>query len=264
MFMQVSTGLATADPTSIRVAGWSESWYDDTIIVDNLLRDFNRLCSKRAALLPNTGVIVAQRFQQVDPVGPARLQLSRFPGTQSECDYPSLALLCRVAGSGVRNSRPMYLRGIPDEMITRGEFSPTFNYGAAVQRFFTELEGYRFRAQSLSAVEVPVLTILDTGEVHTAAPGLAGVAAGSRVQVSRCQKADKTTVSGRFFVASRASDTIFTLANWTAGEVTGGSVRIYETIFPLVPADGVTSGRIVTRKVGRPFGQFRGRQSPRK
>jgi len=263
MFFTVATGSTEDDPSAVRVAGWSESWYDTSIIQENVITDFRKLCAKRAALLPASGTIVAQRYQEVDPVGPSKVDTARFPGGSLLCDYPSLSLYCRVRGSGVRNIRPMYLRGLPDVTITRGEFTPSFTYAATLQRFFTELQGFSFRAQALGNQTVAVLTILATGEVHAAAPGLTGVAAGSKVSITGCRTEGGKVISGTFIVSAAASPTIFTLANYPATVTTGGNVRLFGNIYPEVPADGVTVSRVVTKKVGRPFGLFRGRQSPR-
>lgn len=260
MYIQVATGDAEDNPAAIRLGGWSESWYDDFAISPEVKNSFRTLCTKRAALLPDTGVIVAQRYQTIDPPSPAAIELQRFPGASGPCDYPSLSLLCRVAGTGVTTTRPMYLRGIPDAFIVKGEYRPSQAYTNKLNAFITELRDWNFRAQ-VQSTQVPIIGIEADGTV-TLEADLVGSAARSKVNVVRTQViATKRLVGGKFFIATWTNAFTFKLRNWTAGETQGGSIRLVSYTYPAIPANGVTTGRIVTKKVGRPFEVFRGRKS---
>lgn len=263
MFLQVATGSAESNPAAVRLGGWSETWYDDVTITGGTKAAFRTLCQRRAALLPATGIVIAQRYQGIDPPTPAAIELARFPGASGLCDYPSLSLLCRVAGAGVVNTRPMYLRGIPDAQITRGEFTPSADYTAKVNKFYEELEGWNFRAEQ-KGVQVPIIGIEADGTV-TVAEELAGAVVRARVTVNRTDLVSGGSKGGKFYIDSvTTAGFVFKLRGWTFGEASKGSIRLTNFIYPNIGANSVTQGRIVTKKVGRPFEVFRGRKSKKR
>lgn len=265
MILQQSTGSAEANAAAIRLAGWSETWYDDASNgIDSIKRQFKALCQKRAALLPSTGVVKGQRYQQVDPVGPAAIDTLQFPGGQGLCDYPSLALYGRVSGSGVVNTRPMYLRGVPDAQITRGEFTPSSDYRGKLTAFLNELQDWNFRCTDKSGAQVPIISIADDGTVTTS-EALTGAALYKRVKVIKTNIAlTGASFGGLFYIGTFTSGNVFKLTGWNKGEASGGSIRLYDFIYPSIPAGGASIARVVTKKVGRPPELFRGRRSKRR
>jgi len=263
MFFQVATGNVAENPQAIRLGGWTESVYDDNLTSANTAT-FPKLMARRAALLPDTGLIVAQRWQNLDPVGPATITLQRYPGSSGPCDYPSLSLLCRFVGEGVRNSRPYYLRAVPDAMITRGEYTPDANFRRRVNVWISEMGGWNFKAQDLGNQVLDIIGIEADG-TFTLAGDLVGLAANSRVKVFRTTVLLTERQVGGYFWVTQPTPTSYKLVNWPHGESAGGTMRLANYIYPNIPnADGGTTGRIVTKKVGRPFEQFRGRQSNRR
>lgn len=265
MILQQSTGSAEADAAAIRVAGWTESWYDDGgNPFDSVKRQFRALCQARAAILPTSAVIKGQRYQLVAPTGPASIDTAIFPGNKGLCDYPALAIYGRVAGTGVVNTRPLYLRGVPDAQITRGEFTPSATYNRALKAFIAELDGWNFRCTDKSGPTVPIVGIAADGTVTTSEP-LTGAARYKRIKVL------KTTVNltgnfagGLYYIGTFTDTQNFKLTNWTAGEASGGSIRLYDFTYPAIGANAVTISRVVTKKVGRPPELFRGRRSKRR
>jgi len=260
MFINVATG-DQSNPAAIRVGGWSFSVYETSIINPSRKAEFRRLCQAYAGLLPSTGVVVAQRYQDLDPLGPSGVELMRFPGVAgSDNDYPSMALYCRTAGTGVANTRPLYIRGIPDAMIVKGEFVPTAAYTRALETFKGEMEGWNFRARDKSAPAVPVVSIGTDKFVTTETP-LTGVVVGSMVRLLRYTPYDsRADLKKVYKVKTVTTESFFELDGFpTNGAGEGGSIRLNAYTYPNIPSGGVTVGRIVSKKPGRPFDLFRGR-----
>jgi len=258
----------TGASLNTRVGGWSESWYTDRTGPDLLPRDFNRLGRLRAALLPNGARIIGQRYQQVDPKGSSSTGSIVFPGTAGiACDIPAMSLFYRARGQGVLNQRPLYIRGIPDARVVEGEYSPSNTYTQALTAFFNGLALWRFRARSLVADATPFLTIQQSAPtVGTYITTIANTwAVDNIVQISGVL-VNGRKVEGQFRVSAVSTPQTGTFENWTAGNGTGGKGFFKSTFYPLVEPTSLdpNSGRIVTKKVGRPFGQFRGRASARR
>jgi len=261
-FTNVATGSA-GNPAAIRVGGWSFTVYDTTLVSPDQKRLFRVLCEKYAELLPSSGVVVAQRYQNLDPLGPSGTELMRFPGVAgTDNDYPSMALYCRVAGEGVANTRPMYIRGVPDDMIKKGEFVPTPAYERSLKAFNSELAGWNFKARDKSQPNVAIYNIESDGTVTTEVP-LTGVVNGSIVRLLRVKAFDsRVQLKKTYKVEGLVSESQFKLKGWTEGvEAGGGSIRLNAYVYPNIPANGVTVGRIVSKKPGAPFDLFRGRAS---
>ena len=272
MLMQLATNVS--DPTAVarRLGGWSESWYWEGASIQDLYiymfggqigvgEGIGGFCPARAALLPNGASMVGQRIQQVDPVGQSQSLSRNFPGTAAiAADVPQMALLCTIPGKNVKNIRRTILRGIPDARVVEGEFSPSNAFVAAVNLFFDALNNWRFRGVDLAQPNLPIITIDATGVIQMGALS-AGFAVNDLVKVLRSHSAANDPVGGVFMVESIPSATSIKVRNWTAGACTGGTVRKHAFVYPIVDGDNCSIGRIVTKRVGRPFTQYRGRRS---
>jgi len=262
MYIDVITGGGAGVAAVGRKGGWSEGVYDNTELSETGKAQFRKLCQKRAALLPNTAAVVAQRYQSVDPLGPSGVELARFPGTAGRADYPALSLYCRVAGDGVRNTRPVFLRGIPDAFIVDGEYAPNPDYRRRVETYFNELAGYAFRAQNLAAAQSAIIAI-DANGVFTLEEDIAGLVDRKRVVVKRANVTLTEKQKGGTFVVRINDESVMTLVGWKYGAATGGRMLLQSYIFPEITRGSQTTGRIVTKKIGSPFEKFVGRHSKR-
>lgn len=263
MYIDVITGQGDGTSAIGRKGGWSEGWYDDTEPSTQQIGQFRALCSARAAMLPPSAAVVAQRYQQIDPMGPSSVDLRKFPGTSKTTDFPALSLFCRVRGNGVRQRRPTWIRCIPDEFITAGEYTPDRGFKTAVDRFQVQLQGWNFKCQALGEQTVPIMNI-DANGVFTLAEDLDDLVDRTRVAINRTtQTATKNQKGGKFWV--RVNDEgVHTLVGWTLGACSGGTMRLVINQYPEIPAGALTTGRIATKKIGRPFERFVGRRSKRR
>jgi hypothetical protein len=260
MLLQMNTdpvgGLA-----SVRVGGWSESLYQNNAGPTNRA-NFLRLCQARAALLPTTASVIGQRYQQVDPVGASSTGAMRYPGdvTTLATDVPQVTLLCRAPSTETTNIRPLMLRCIPDGIVIGGEYSPNAQFRSALANYFQELGFWKFRARDLQAQSVPIIDIDALGNVNTDQPITLTV--NETVQILRTTGG---TVSGGRFSIKAVTDTFnFQLRNWKGGATEGGRLRLISIIYPRIDSNNVAVSRIIVRKVGRGFFQYRGRASKRK
>lgn len=254
-----------------RIGGWSESVYWDNMN-STVVRDFLTLCQKRAALLGAQGAVVGQRYQQVNPVGgsstggnifPSPWPAGNIPGTGSTAgssDLPQVALLCKARASGAANIRNVIIRGLPDDVVFQGRYSPWPAYNTALQDYFRELAGWQFRAHDLTQQRLPITSIDGAGVMILSQP--ATFAVNDVVSVQRTQGGSKP--GGNFAVATVTSSTQFTLRGWNLGEVTGGQAQKFVVTYPIIVANGITLSRAIVRKVGRPFFAWRGRRSKRR
>lgn len=272
MLMQLATNVSDPTATQRRLGGWSESWYWEGASVQDLFvyafggqigvgEGQTGLCPVRAAMLPFGASMVGQRIQQVDPVGQSQSLSRLFPGTAGlNADVPQMALLCTIPGKNVKNIRRTILRGIPDARVVEGEFFPSNAFVANLNLFFDVLSNWRFRGVDLSQAEIPIISVAADGTIQM--QGLsAGFAVNDLVKVLRSSDANGSPVGGVFMIETIPSATSIKVRGWTAGLCTGGKVRKHAFVYPVVDGDNCAIGRIVTKRVGRPFTQYRGRRS---
>jgi hypothetical protein len=257
--------------TNQRIAGWSESYYTENVsFADLLLRvtgtggAANSLCSARAALLPLSAAIVGQRYQELSPVGPSTTATELFRGVSGQLtDIPQMALLCKVPTSNALKFRRLILRGIPDDIVIQGEYAPTRTFSDALDFFFLILGAFKMRINTTGRpVVVNSISAINVVTLKDIRP--AGLLAGMYVTFAGVQPATGRPVGGTFRVdALGGVNNTFTITGWDKGASTGGSMTFVTETFPSLVALGSSVSRIITRKVGRPFGGYVGRASRR-
>lgn len=219
------------------------------------------LCTARARLLPIGSAIVGQRLQVVTPIGPSQSLSRLFPGSAfTLADVPQMALLCRVPALSANNVRRMILRGLPDARVVEGEYSPSGVFTSDLNFFFRVLGQWLFRGRDLTPQTTRLFTVSALGVFNTETPHL--LAPLDIVRVSRAITAFGQFHSQRLQVATVGPGTNGgTFTGWLGGSTSGGTVRKDAIVFPQVDPDNITIGRVITRRVGRPFVQYRGRRS---
>lgn len=271
---QLSTNVDFPNLPAHRIGGWSESWYYIGSSIPNAIQAFASpgtalfpfsWCAGRAALLPGGAAIIGQRYQQVAPVGQSQTAGGIYPGSAGEAaDIPQQALLCSIPAVGAGNIKRFTLRGIPDARIIEGEFQGTQSFTQSLNNFFFVLGNFQFRARDLTQPTANIVSISAAGLVTCEAAATFNV--NDMVRVLRTRTVDGDLLGGRFQVASVGpGNNVFTLANWSPAEATtGGRVRRDSIVF--LPADNTRAAayRAVIRKVGRPFGAYRGRRSAKR
>lgn len=249
-----------------RLAGWTESWYYPGDVGNAMLfaaAGNNCLCALRAKCLPRSGQIVAQRYQIVDtnPPGNSTLRNVVFPGGQWETDIPSMSLLVSVPTNGSRNVKRFQMRGIPDQFVQDGEYTPDPVFSKAATTFFNSLNNWRFRGIDYNSPKTQVDTVNLLGICQL----IGGVVPAVGSTVSYFAGKDSVTFQAirlHNYVVSASNPGLsqITLRGWSTAHVAiGGFVRPLVYTYPQPSTDDILPERITTRRVGRPLDGFRGR-----
>jgi hypothetical protein len=266
---QQATGPAAGGTSTVEhIAGWSESFYSlltsPGAIIANLEAATGYLWA-RSRLMCFAGQILGYRLAQVDPrTGRAQTRSTIWPGVAMyQPDLPQASVLVSVPSATSGNIRRFAIRGVPDSQIVDGEYQPDTNYQGLVNNFFAELSNWAFRGQDLTLPRYNILSINGSGVMTlTADPSWA---TGYQVQISNTFS-DLTgeKISAKKVIATASGATI-TLQGWPSGlSCTGGTVR--RILYNTYAMDGGNAqvARATVRKVGRPFGEYRGRRSKRR
>jgi len=264
MLFQLATGGAPGQ-TGARIGGWSESWYNDQSALSTVKERFFALCQARAAMLPTWAQIVGQRYQQVVPkVTSSQVASLVFPGTAGlQVDVPQMSVLVKIgAGGGNPNIRQWAMRGLPDARVENGEFLPSLQFTQRFQFFSQLLQYWLFRGVNLLADQAAVNFIDANGEVQLNESFT--VNENDRVQVIKTMNTAERLVGGIYQVGAGPTSHTLTLRNWDQGLTQGGTVRLYQIIYPTIDPNNIQLGRVTVRKVGRPFFSYRGRRSNRR
>lgn len=260
---QLATNVSDPTATQRRLGGWSESIYSTQNDANFVQILFQNWCQSRAALLPAGAAVVGQRYQKVDPAGISSTSARVYPGTAgTQADIPQMCLNMRAQGVGVRNIRGIQLRGIPDARVVEGEYSPSAAFEAALTALYNRFFDFNFRGRNLDSAQAPIFSIDVNGVYFTTVDNVFQL--NNIIRVLRTTDSNKEQVGGRFRVSAVTSTRSGTLFGWNLGNCTGGRMRVEEIIYPGFLSGGI-SGRIITsKKVGRPFKQYRGRASRRR
>lgn len=264
MLFQQST-INSNTGVAVRVGGWSESWYSTGEYSSGLATKFRLLCARRAILLPTGAAIVGQRYQKVAPVGASVTSAFTYAGVAGRpCDVPQIALFLRTPSRNFPNIRPVTLRGVPDARVVTGEYAndTTGFYDFALRRFFEELTQWNFRGFDRSVDAGDVFSVDAQGVVLLKAPYAAAVH--DIIHFSGCLDINGIKRGGNFHVTAAPGVFTFTVGNWPYGLCQGGKVTKRVEVFPAVGEMVSITPRVIVRKVGRPFGSYRGRASKRR
>lgn len=271
MLFQDTTNLTQPTSPAHRIGGWSESWYVNSNSIQTAIADFisptvpgGPICQARAGLLPSGGAIVGVRFQAISPaVGASQSLAVSFPGSWgsgSATAVPQVALLYKVPSLGTPNIRRMILRGLPSAIIQDGEFRDPGQWQINFPIFAQSLNGIQFRGRDLSQPTYKIIAIAADGTVTCEAA--VTVVVNQMVRILRTLNNAGTKIGGRFQVtAVGPGSNVFKISPWIAGSTTLGTVRPDVIIYPTVDYLNISLSRAITRRVGRPFFQYRGRRS---
>jgi len=273
MLFQLATGTEQPNPSLRRIGGWSESFYfpGNDIQVADLY--FNggpggppaSWCELRAGLLPSSAQIVGQRYQIVDPVGRSQ-SLNKIwnGGSGLSCDVPQMALLTRLISATTPNTRMYIIRGIPDQMVIDGEYRPSIAYRNAVNRLLVACSQLAMKVKPIESPRCSIATVDNTGLItfNTQRPTSTPFA---RIELRNVLSSNGTTINGNFATENLPSNPLqLKLLVWDGSNAHGGQAFIVSSNYPQFSSTGFTIGRVIVRKVGRPFVAFRGRASVRR
>ena len=262
-----------------RACGFSDSWYDSGDETQVMTDADRQLVNRRAALLPDSASIVGFRISLLDEFGKSKgrsrvYKTSVGGGQGTQPNDPRMALKYTLFGNGVTNELQYYLQNIPTARIANGSYNPSQSFEDQVKVYFDFVynNGYRFFGfnQALDVAPILKIEINEDPEILTGTVTLERNnvwAPGNTVRVID----SRTDLRGHFrqkpsgYQVLTSAGLVLTLANWDQGACTGGRMTTWAKVLcqPFLDDRGKQSPLVCTRKVGRPFFQYRGRTSSR-
>ena len=262
MAIQKCTMLFETRTDKGRVSGFSETWYRDGTIADNMLQ-LQDLSKRGAGLLSNADGIIGQRIQQLG--GRAVTASTSWPGVQVvDQDIPQVAALCYVLDAGKVYKKTFLLRAMVDDSIIKGDLVTGRQLTALFQSYANELgASWRFRVRDVTKPVAGLISIAADGTFVLT--GDLVFNQGDYLTMLRVKSTLGKAVKGNFYVGTKVDSRNGKFANW-GGQIVAanGKVRVFAYDYALVDRNSFTIVRSAVRKVGRPFFLYRGRAAVRK
>lgn len=244
--------------------GASESFWSTLSIGSALYAKLDALAIARAAILPKQCVILGFRLYN-DGTGVGTIRQSGLTSSFYTLNTANDALLIRTGQVGTGSQRHFWLHYLPDGQTQNGEFTPDVVYAAVLKNYLDNLAANFSWYSQVRSNFTKIVTISAAGLVTFA--GANPFAVGQFVTISRAFE----TATHRFRGGLYQVQTVGPLANqctllgWQFGACTNGAAwQRSRSIGSLGSGDGLTVERAGTKKVGRPFDLYRGRQTRRK
>lgn len=259
-----------------RTGGWSETWYDlnDGTASNAQKTRAGQYAIARALLLPRTAALYGIRFTDLGTKESGFLDYHVSGLSGSITDLPQTSLLLRFDGAVDANHRMMFLHCIPDGLMLGGEFNKgvaaavTFQQNLSIWMNYIATN-YVFFGVDLTIPRMRISSIDASGNVRLKDP-ISGFAAGDQLKLYRVQLDGTCCGIPTEDICKVVTDPwSFTLQNWAhdvGKSAHGGEVGKLPAIGSVAVEGGWDTSNVPTRvypkKVGRPFGLWRGRRSP--
>lgn len=250
MLIQLATG-------NNRVGGWSESLYLDKPDSGAALVAIKTLAVLRAATLPASARIIGTRATLPSNPGLSQAVPQALPGVVGNPnDVPQMALLVKLF-TNEGTQRSLILRGIPDDFVKLGDYTPDTAYTAAMNAFLTGLTGYAVRSRDRANPTLPLMSVTAGGLVTTTADH--ALVVGNSVKFYRTNDSQGRAIKDTFRVSAVTDARTFTVVPWGGVPVLRGAVRKLSAPAFYTILNDSRPQRAVVRKVGKPFFQYVGR-----
>lgn len=282
MLFELTTTRNAEDAPIERKAGWSESYWlngEDIGAARLIFEGVNGPIDGRLRLLPRlSGVIIGARYEAFTLVGTTLVPGAAQPvpigraGTAPLLnDIPQMGLqLAFKLTDNQPGSIRHVLAGWPDASVVGGEAILSIDMKDRLRRFFLSVQSCGAVVIDRNQSKEKLLSISADGVGKRLDGG--GYAVGTMLKISRARDPVGRRNYGGVYpvVAVTAGPTTFTLGGWSAAAGGPGVATVRGTVRPHVrlwkgfDVARAKLVRSVIRKVGRPFGDYRGRASKRR
>jgi hypothetical protein len=279
MPVRISLLLAvTTDPTD-RVAasphsgGWSESFYAPGNQFA-ALPFFVLWANQRANILAGECAVVGYRQQlftisqnKLLPGGSAGGALNVPGGWPNDLNAPQDSLMVNFQVAGQPQNIRHRLPGIPDSQVSAGEYQPNATFKAALTKYIQLITAGVFEAlvHDLTQPDARVRSLAGAALTTQSATG---AIAGGYIRFRRVKDDIGRPVEGAFLVTAVVANAdgsfTYTLFDPPLQTVSTPNGTCRHDLLVEANIVGGNPNRLVIRKVGRPFAQYRGRRSKRK
>lgn len=264
-------GITSAAPPHLSIGyigsehafGFSETFWMNPGVAANVKTYIQTFFApRRAGILPsNVKILDALMYTSGGGRGtPVPIGMS---GIQPVSDQVNVAALVSTRHTTAPAQRRWWVHCLPDVFVQSGELYLTVAQAGQFQSYLTAMNGTQWLGLVQNSLQ-SVITISTNGLVTL--PGVSPFSVGQLLRVTRTLDASKRRVGAQKFVASIGPlSNQFTLADWTLGATTGGSIfRPTYDFYTIGEGDGAHIERAGTKRVGRPFDLYRGRQPARR
>lgn len=273
LLLAVTTNPTDPTSASAHSGGWSEGFYipGSAFAVPAF---FQAWAQGRALLLSGLASIIGYRQQLVTISGNKLLPGGTAAGTLlypgsflGDLNAPQDALMLNFQLAGQPSNLRHRLAALPDTQVSVGEYQPTALYKGNVTKYTNLISSGLFGAivRDLTQPDARVRS-LTAGALTTNTS--TGAIVGQYLRFRRVKDSSGNPVEGAFLVTALVNNAdgsvTYTLFDPPAQTVTtpNGTVRTDLLVFANI-IGGVVN-RLVVRKIGRPFVQYRGRRSKRR
>lgn len=258
------TNLTRAIP---HTGGWTEAVWA-SVNTQQQFEAFFRLLDKRRNLLPRQATIVGYTVQGYNIAGNRLIPLGsstfaqNLPGNSAlETDLPQVAVDLKTINTGGNNTARYVLRGMPDSIMTFGEYQPTPAYAGRMTQFMNELKSGFWIIVGRDRTQPTERVVNITGNQVTLQAALPGAGAQSFLRFLRVYGDDGNPIKGSFRITVAPVGNVYTVSPNPNNDLINAS--------GLARLDAITTSAIVevevsrarVRKIGRPSQGYRGRRS---
>ncbi|MGC2449638.1 MAG: hypothetical protein WA477_18475, partial [Candidatus Sulfotelmatobacter sp.] len=275
MIRQTLLMALTTDPQNRAVAaphsgGWSESFYIAGTTPLPLTPLFV-LANARAALLASECTIVGYRSQLVTisgnrllPGGTGGGSLNVPGQTGNAIGAVQSALMVNLQLNGQPTTVRHRLAGMPDNNVVFGEYAGNNPYPGGLTKWFNVLQTYGAGGIVRDISGNPEARVVSLAGAVLTTQSTTGAAVGDYIILRRVRDENGDPVTGSYLVSAAAvvgGMFTYTLLNPPAQTVTKPNGTCRRDVLTFAAYTGLNVGRLVYRKIGRPFQQYRGRRS---
>ena len=248
-----------------RKGGWSESHFraaTDLPVIPGAEFLLNRM-----ALLCATQMLQAVRVTNYNLLGGRLIQTGvtvtlfnspgGWPGT---CDIPSMGLQYNFQATRPDvNNATFDFRGLPDDRVVGGEFSPLSRDGYPVNAYgdYLAANGWGWVGVDKTLPKVRVLGLSNLGVLSLSTGS--GLGVGDFVTLFRVRADGGAKLNGRYQVTAVNGDN-FTIQGTATNTISKANGLARKDVLKFLDYGSYTIKGVRTHKIGGPFATFRGRR----
>lgn len=174
-------------------------------------------------------------------------------------DQPQVALAFKIRASN-NSKRTLLVKGIPDNIILNGRFTPHGNYLLNVDNYCQAIVNSGFCLRTVDKTQTPVDLVGVSSSGVLTMPTDRTWDVGNKIQLYRCTDANKQGVVGQFTIVTKTDARTFTLGQWgSRPAVVRGKVRLLLFSYPQIVAIG-NRPKSTVGKIGAPSSPYVGRR----
>lgn len=270
LLLSVTTNPPDTTTAAAHSGGWSESFYSSgsSFLPPSFFQTWGQ---QRAGCLSGEASIIGYRQQLVTISGNKLLPGGSAAGTllypgvaTNDLNAPQDALMINFTVGGQPQNLRHRLAALPDSQVENGEYQPNAAYKGAITKYINLIAGGQFSAivRDLTQPDARVVSLI--GGVLTT-QSATGAIVGQYIRLRRVKDNAGNPVEGTFLVMAAGGGggapstyTLFPAPTQTVN-TPNGTARLDLLVNPTIT--GGTPNRLVIRKIGRPFVQYRGRRS---